>query len=1057
MASNKIQFRSIHELKDPALNAKLAQKEFQEEIPVDEFLGDAEKMNNSGTSRRDFLKLLGFSTAAVTLAACEAPVIKTIPYVVKPHSIIPGVPNYYASAYFDGFDFASVLVKTREGRPIKIEPNPAAGDLGKTNARAQASVLSLYDNDKVKQPKLNGKDETFDKVDDYVLNALTEAQNSAKRIVVLSHSFPSPTFKKLFGDFKSKYPTAELVTYDALPYAAALDAAQEVFGQRALPVYDLSATQLVVSFNADFLGDYNGGGLEASYALAKTPGENMLRHIQVESNMSLTGANSDERIPLKPSAVNKLLAEVYNALNGGSASGAAAKIVKELQSKGSNAVVFADGSKAAHVLAHLINQKLGSKAFTGKSSFLKEFDGNKYQEFLGWMNRGEVGVLISNNVDPVYSSNKGEAFKAALGKVKAVIAITDKKNEMYKAANAVIPVANWLESWGDITPQSGVYALMQPTIKKIYKSRQLEESLLVWINGKNSPSNNYYDYLKTNAANLLGGTSFNKALYNGVNGVTSTSSTPVQSNDVNSSNNIDVVAPVQYSGNMNYAGGNGAQAITELGNFKSSDVELVLYTKTSMGDGTQSNNPWLQELPDPITRLSWDNYLTVSPEDAKKLGLDNDLNGRMQLNGSKVNITANGVTVKDVPVFVQPGQAEGSVGLALGYGKKDSGKVAETGVNAYPLFDGYNNIVSNVKIEKVSGSHEFAGMQFQNTLLGRYEIAREVSLNDFLNVPFDDKINGWNKPLEYHTLTESAPAGKISLWDEFDDTDGPHFNLSVDLNSCTGCGACIIACQAENNVPVVGKEEVRMSRDMYWLRIDRYYSTAIPADIDTNKDGKLSQAEAVAGGLNVPDMYGNAFNNESGILNRPEQNPDVIFQPVMCQHCNHAPCETVCPVAATSHGKQGQNQMAYNRCIGTRYCANNCPYKVRRFNWFTYNLNDKFDFNQNNDLGRMVLNPDVVVRTRGVMEKCSMCIQMTQNTILEAKKEGRKVKDGEFQTACSNACSTGAMSFGDMNDKSSNVRKLYASNRRYTLLEEIGTKPNVFYHVKVRNRKENEV
>ena len=1032
MASNKIKFRSIHELKDPSLNSRLALKEFQDEIPVGELLG-GEKSKESGSSRRDFLKLLGFSTAAVTLAACEAPVIKTIPYVVKPHEIIPGVPNYYATTYFDGYDFASVLVKTREGRPIKIEPNPLAKDLGKTNARAQAAVLSLYDNDKVKQPKLNGKDETFDKVDDFVLKGLADAQAGGKKIVLLSHSYASPTFKKLFADFKAKYPTAELVTYDAVPHTAALDAAQEVFGQRALPVYNLTGMQLVVSFQADFLGDYNGSSLETSYAAARKPGPDMLRHIQIESNMSLTGANADSRIKLKPSAVNKVLVEVYNGLNGGSVSKEAAGIVKELQEKGSNAVVFADGSKAAHVLAHLINQKLASKAFTGKANFLKEFDAARYQEFLAWMNAGQVGVLIANNVNPIYSNSKGEDFKKLVAKVPVVVAVADKKNEMYKAAKAVIPVANWLESWGDMAPQTGVYTLMQPTIQKIYKSRQIEESLLVWMNGKNNAANNYYDYLKANAATLIGGTTFNKALYNGV------------------------VEGGSVIGSLSYTGGNAAQAATELNNFKASDLELVLYTKTSMGDGTQANNPWLQELPDPITRISWDNYLTVSPKDAEKLGLDNDLNARMQLDGSLVNLTVNGITIKDVPVFVQPGQAEGSMGLALGYGKKDSGKVAETGVNAYPLFDGSNSVLSNVKIEKTGGDHEFAGMQLQNTLMGRYDIAREVPLDTFLNVKFDDEVLGWNKPLEYHTIGGALPAGKVNLWDSFDETDGPHFNLSVDLNSCTGCGACIIACQAENNVPVVGKEEVRMSRDMYWLRIDRYYSTNVPAEMDKNKDSKLSQEEAVAANLDVPGMYGHAFDKDSGILNHPADNPDVIFQPVMCQHCNHAPCETVCPVAATSHGKQGQNQMAYNRCVGTRYCANNCPYKVRRFNWFTYNLNDKFDFNQNNDLGRMVLNPDVVVRTRGVMEKCSMCIQMTQKTILEAKKEGRTVKDGEFSTACVNACSTGAMKFGDMNDKTSEVRALYSSNRRYTLLEEIGTKPNVFYHTKVRNRKEQNV
>ena len=1012
MASNKIQFRSIHELKDPTLNGKLAAKEFQNEIPVEDFLDDS---NKEGTSRRDFLKLLGFSTAAVTLAACEAPVIKTIPYVVKPHDIIPGVPNYYASTYFDGFDFASVLVKTREGRPIKIEPNPVAGDLGKTNARAQASVLSLYDNDKVKQPKLDGKDETFDKVDDFVIKGLEEAKASGKRIVLLSQSYASPTFKKLFAEFKAKYPTAELITYDAIPYAAALDAAQEVFGQRALPVYDLGKSQLVVSFNADFLGDYNASSLEVSYAAARKPGENMLRHIQVESNMSLTGANADSRYRSKPSAVFKTLVEVYNGLNGGTSDKVASEIVKELQSKGSNAVVFADGSKAAYVLAHLINQKLASNAFTGKANFLKEYDNARFNEFLSWLNGGQVGVLITNNINPIYSHAKGQSLKAAIEKVPYSVAITDKKNELYKASKAVIPFTHWLESWGDITPETGAYCLMQPTIQKIYKSRQIEESLLVWINGKDNPANNYYNYLKANALTLNGGLSFNKNLYNGF-------------------------AAGGLSTGLSYSGGNAAQAIAELSAFKPAQLELQLYTKPSIGDGTQSNNPWLMELPDPISRLSWDNYITISPKDAESLGLENSLNARMQLDGDTVNVTANGVTLKDVPVFIQPGQADGSLGLALGYGKKDSGKVAETGVNAYPLFDGYNTVITNVKIEKSGDGHEFAGMQLQNTLMGRYEIAKEVTLDDFINKPVDE----WNKPLAMHTIGGELPIGKIDLWDAFDDTDGPHFNLSVDLNSCTGCGACVIACQAENNVPVVGKEEVRMSRDMYWLRIDRYYST----------EQKVEVYEGLKEGMAVPELYGSELLGIKGALENAAENPDVIFQPVMCQHCNHAPCETVCPVAATSHGKQGQNQMAYNRCIGTRYCANNCPYKVRRFNWFNYALNDKFDFHMNNDLGRMVLNPDVVTRTRGVMEKCSMCIQMTQNVILEAKKDGRKVQDGEFQTACANACSTGALKFGDMNDVNSEVRSLFNSNRKYVLLEEIGTKPNVFYHTKIRNRKE---
>ena len=345
-----------------------------------------------------------------------------------------------------------------------------------------------------------------------------------------------------------------------------------------------------------------------------------------------------------------------------------------------------------------------------------------------------------------------------------------------------------------------------------------------------------------------------------------------------------------------------------------------------------------------------------------------------------------------------------------------------------------------MKIERSNQGekHEFACMQMQNTLMGRYEIARQTTLADFINKPAEE----WNEPAVMPTWRGTSPVGEVDIWRSHDRSFGPHFNLSVDLNACTGCGACIIACQAENNTPVVGKEEMRMSRDMYWLRIDRYYS-----DIT---DNTLTQKVALEeDDLTEGEQYRKLIKPEA-------ENPDVIFQPMMCQHCNHAPCETVCPVAATSHGRQGQNMMAYNRCVGTRYCANNCPYKVRRFNWFNYALNDKFDFNMNDDLGRMVLNPDVVVRSRGVMEKCSFCIQDTQAAILKAKKEGRKVSDEEFQDACAcaSACGTGAMVFGDVNDDESEVKKLSEDNRVYRVIEELGTKPNVFYHVKVKNRTE---
>jgi molybdopterin-containing oxidoreductase family iron-sulfur binding subunit len=469
----------------------------------------------------------------------------------------------------------------------------------------------------------------------------------------------------------------------------------------------------------------------------------------------------------------------------------------------------------------------------------------------------------------------------------------------------------------------------------------------------------------------------------------------------------------------------------------SDGMSLVLYSKTGMGDGQQANNPWLQEFPDPITRVSWDNYLTVALKDAKALGLKNINTANGALNGSYATVTVGSQTLK-VPVIIQPGQAVGTVGLSFGYGKRMGLKdEMQTGVNAYTLYQDFEK-VQKVTVKLDAGEHEFACVQLHNTLMGRGDIVKETTLEIFNT---KDKAT-WNPmpQVSKNHIEFDVTSPEVDMWQEFDRSIGHHFNLSIDLNSCTGCGACVVACHAENNVPVVGKSEVRKSRDMHWLRIDRYYSSA------TTFEGDNQTKEAISG---IGDSL-----NTFGEMEQAATNPQVAFQPVMCQHCNHAPCETVCPVAASSHGRQGQNHMAYNRCVGTRYCANNCPYKVRRFNWFLYNKNDEFDYHMNNDLGRMVLNPDVVVRSRGVMEKCSMCIQMTQKTILDAKLKGEEIKDGMFQTACSNACTSGALVFGDLNDKESKVAALHQDERMYHLLEHVGTKPNVMYQVKVRNTDE---
>ena len=1070
MASKKRYWRSIEELQDSSLTEQLAQNEFAEKLPVEQFLEKSESLESSSTSRRDFLKFLGFSTAAATLAACEAPIVKSVPYVVKPAEITPGVPTYYASTMYDGYDYATVMVKTREGRPIKVDANKNDALFGHANARVQASVLSLYDSNRIKSPKLNGADNTWEQVDSVVVNQLGKL--GGKKAVILTPSLPSPSTKQLINNFIAKYPGAEHVVFDAVDYSPALDAAQEATGQRALPMIDLSATELVVGFNADFLCDYNGVSLEKGYATAKKPGQNMLRHIQVESNLSLTGSNADSRFPLKPSETYKVLADVYRGVTGGSASTEAGKaIVQELRAKGSKAVVLADGNKEAHVLANTINAALGSNALRG-TILLKESNQNRYKQFLNDASSGNVGLLLIFDVNPVEHSSYGANFKEILKKIPVSVALTDQNHETAKSVNVVAPTPHWLECWGDFNPAPGVYTLQQPTIRQIFNTRQFQDSLITWTMANTAASNtatttadatsataatavapivmdsaaaavqavaasvkigdenSYYNFLKNYwESNILGGKSFNQALYDGF------------------VENGEIISTSAVAG-----GGNAAAAASALSSAKTGEWELQLYTKVGMGDGRQATNPWLQEFPDPVTRTVWDNYITMNPTDAERLNISMwnggpERNGRMQFDGPYYNLTANGQTVK-VPVFVQPGQAQGSLGLALGYGVK--GKIAEAnnleqiGVNAYPFYKDGVKTLAVESFEPAGGMHEFANIQMMNTLMGRYEIAKEASLEDFINKPAEE----WNEQPTMDTfMGTGTPVEEVTLWRNFDRSVGPHFKLSIDLNSCTGCGACVIACHAENNVPVVGKEEMRRSRDMHWLRIDRYYSDHMQ-ELQPERY-PYTQKEALEDEtFNEPSQY--------KILVKPASaNPDVIFQPMMCQHCNHASCETVCPVAATSHGKQGQNQMAYNRCVGTRYCANNCPYKVRRFNWFNYAQNDKFDFNMNNDLGRMVLNPDVVVRQRGVMEKCSMCIQMTQASILEAKKEGRRVTDDEFQTACSIACGTGAMVFGDINDTNSEVAKLEQDIRKYEVLEEVGTKPNVFYHVKVRNRKEN--
>ncbi|WP_115462661.1 TAT-variant-translocated molybdopterin oxidoreductase [Winogradskyella aurantiaca] len=1030
MSSNKKYWKSVEELNDnSSIVETLQQNEFVEEIPTDTFLGDKETLESSSTTRRDFLKYVGFSTAAASLAACEGPVVKSIPYVVQPTEIIPGVANYYATTIANGHDFASVLVKTREGRPIKIENNNLAETNGMANARVHASVLDLYDNKRVKAPMKGDQPIGWSQFVSETTKKFDELKAEGKEIAILTQSYASPSTRNLIADFREQYTNVRHVRYDAVSESAALDAFQAKYGERALANYDFEKAMTIVSVGADFLGDWQGGGFDSGYAKKRVPDHGkMSKHIQFESNMSLTGANADVRVPMKASEQRLALAKLFSYVTGSNVSGtlpeaidqAVRSAASELKRAGNKGVVVTGIQDVnAQTVVLELNEYLGSKAFDTKMT-IKTRRGNDTEvaTLVADMKAGKIAAVIMAGVNPIYSLPNAEDFKAGLEKVEMSIASTMKVDETAKLCTYIAAAPHYLESWGDVEMKKGHYSLTQPTIRPLFDTKQFQELLMTWTANPQS----YDEYIKMIwNQDILNGGSFSQALHDGVYKVA------YDAVDV-----LDDIEDTLEEDAVETPAGDAARALSQ--SAKGATMELVLYTKTGMGDGQQANNPWLQEFPDPITRTSWDNYLTVSKADAEAAGLVNENVANGGLNGSYANVTVNGVTV-NVPVIIQPGQAKGTVGLALGYGRTDGVQSElQTGVNAYPLYQNFS-AVQEVSIEKTSGTHEFACVQLHNTLMGRGDIIRETTLEVFNT----KNKNYWNpipKVSKDHIETP-VTSPDVDLWDSFDRSIGHHFNLSIDLNACTGCGACVIACHAENNVPVVGKTEMRRSRDMHWLRIDRYYSSQDSFEGDNAKKDNIS-------GL------GSSL-SEFGEMESPADNPQVAFQPVMCQHCNHAPCETVCPVAATAHGRQGQNHMAYNRCVGTRYCANNCPYKVRRFNWFLYNNNDEFDFFMNNDLGRMVINPDVTVRSRGVMEKCSFCIQKTQKTILDAKRDGREIKDGEFQTACSAACGSGAMVFGDVNDESSEVAKLSKDDRMYHLLEHVGTKPNVFYHTKVRN------
>jgi molybdopterin-containing oxidoreductase family iron-sulfur binding subunit len=1040
MANSKKYWQGFEDLVDSPLAQKFAQNEFAEELPTDEFLGNAEALGSSNTTRRDFLKYLGFSTAAATLAACEAPIIESIPYVVKPDSITPGVPTYYASTFFDGADFAPVLVKTREGRPIKIEPNDLATFNKATNARVQASVLSLYDSARLRQPMIDGSEADWTTAIANLKSALAGAPEG-KQVVFMTGTIISPSTKQLVADLQVKYPNLKHVSYDAVSVSNKLDIYQNLLGERSLPHYRFDKATLVVSMAEDFLGDWNGQNVAADYAAARKPGNKMMRHIQLESLLSVTGSNADKRIKLKPSEYGA--AVVYLANQVAKATGHAGtfnagnlrddlktqldSVAAELVKHTTNSIFVAGGNdKNIEHFAIYINAMLGNGDNTVDfvdKSYLRQGSDAATAQLLKDLNAGNVAVLLTSGINPAYSL---PGFADAASKAGYFATVTDRMDETAMLAKAVLPSHHYLESWGDFLPKKKAYSLSQPTISPLFNTMQVQDILLALADNNTSYKDYLQNFYETNVE-AKAGLTWIEALQNGV----------VEKAE----SDLDYfMAEAEFASEGSLKEqiiAALADSSTALGSVKSEGLEIAFYQKTGAGTGTQANNPWLHELPDPITRLCWDNYLTMSAADAKELGFENTFESNGGMNGSYAKVTVNGATIENVPVFIQPGQAQGVVGLAVGYGRTAAGKVANAlGVNAYTISGGFNHWNTSITVENTGGEHNFASVQMGHTMMGR-KIVNEVSLADFIN----GDPHEWNHKHVFETYKGPLSASETNLWDDHDHETMHMWNMSIDLNSCIGCGACVVACHIENNVPVVGKQEIRHHRDMHWLRIDRYYSS------------DMSKEVAEKEGFEGVGLIGNGATDMYELMEYASENPTVVFQPVMCQHCNHAPCETVCPVAATTHSREGLNHMAYNRCIGTRYCANNCPYKVRRFNWFNYMANEQFaEVNPSqDDYGRMVLNPDVTVRARGVMEKCSMCIQRIQYAKLEAKKEGGKIADGSFTTACAQACPTGSISFGDVNNKAAKIVAAKEDQRTYHLLEEVGTQPSVFYQTKVRN------
>jgi MoCo/4Fe-4S cofactor protein with predicted Tat translocation signal len=1028
--SDKKYWQSFAELNDKERIQKLTQNEFGEDLPFEDL--DDKGLLDAKTPRRDFLKYLGFSTAAATLAAsCETPVRKAMPYTNRPENITPGVAKYYASTYVQDGDVVPVVVKVRDGRPIKIEGNTLYPfTKGGTSARAQASVLDLYDMYRLPHPKRKTggafqEIPTFEQLDTQINNALTGLGGAP--VVLLTSTIVSPSTKQIIAEFLGKHPGSRHVQYDAVSYSGLIQA-----NSGKVPAYQFDRAKVIVSLGADFLGTWlSPVEFARQYAVGRTINEKspaMSKHYQFESYLSMTGSCADERFTHRPSETGQVALALLAAVGGQAPApniadanlrNAIQKVASDLKANNGAALVVS-GSNDVNVqtVVAAINSAIGATIDAGSSLNNRQGIDADMINLVNRMNAGQVGALLIYGANPAYDYFDADKFKAGLAKVKLSVSFNEKMDETTELCQYSVPTHHYLESWGDAEPRPGQISFIQPTIYPLFKTRPFQTSLMKW-SGNNT---DYETYFRTFWSGRLGSQqALDKALQDGVLSATTTATTTT-------------AAPVQTVG-VPATGGLAAAISAITGSRQGGKTEVVLYQNVAMGSGTQGGNPWLLEVPDPVTRSSWDNYAMISTKKAEELGIDyKDIDFEYYPDKPIVDITVGNKKVS-LPALVIPGMQPDTIAIAVGYGRSEAFAKATHGVgkNVYPLArlaGGNIEYFNEANVTKTGETYQVARTQVHNTYDGRTEVVKETSMASFKLHP--DAYKEWREELHKDYAPVSGDYRKEGTLYGDHVQPGPKWGMSIDMNLCIGCHACVVACHLENNVPVVGKNEVLRYHDMHWLRIDRYF---------------------------VSD----------------EQNPDnlkaVVFQPMLCQHCDNAPCENVCPVAATMHNSEGINQMAYNRCIGTRYCANNCPYKVRRFNWGDYtgasthgvlgpnSGTGKLDpvvHQMNDELTRMVLNPDVVTRSRGVMEKCSFCVQRTQEGKLKAKMENRPLGGDDVQTACAQACPTNAITFGNVNDKTSTVTKIREQNpqRLFYVLEQIHTLPNVSYLAKIRNTEE---